>query len=80
MHTHPTQFHFIKSQRKHLRPPRFFVKCSLCGVEIQAVRNIDGSIHAFTTNYKRTNKKIYSFRLTQEGAKKVRAMQKSGDL
>lgn len=38
----------------------------------------DGTIHTFTTNCKRTDKRVYSFRLTENGAAKVRAMQKKG--
>ena len=78
MHTHSEKFHFIRSPREHLAPPRFFVTCSLCGVELQAVKRVDGTIHAFTTNRKRTDKRVYSFRLTENGAAKVRAMQKKG--
>lgn len=78
MHTHPKKFHFIRSSRIHKRPPRFFVTCSLCGAELQAVENIDGTIHAFTTNKKRTDKRVFSFRLNEKGARKVRAMQKKG--
>jgi hypothetical protein len=80
MHNHSDSFHYKKSNRVHHRPPRIFVVCSLCGKEFQAVENMDGSIHTFTTNVKRTNKKVYSFRLSPRGAAKVRKMQKNGEL
>lgn len=78
MHTHSEKFNFIRSARIHKRPPRLFVICSFCGAELQAVKSTDGSIHTFETNRKRSNKRVYSFRLTEKGAAKIRAMQKKG--
>lgn len=77
-HTHPEKFTFRESTRKHKRPPRFFVICSFCGAELQAVRNIDGTIRTFSTNSKRLSNpsRTISLRLSHEDFTDWRSLSK----
>jgi hypothetical protein len=79
MHTHKEPFTFSLSKRKHKRPPRMFVVCSLCGNEFQAVRNLDGTIHTFTTNRKTGSAmRVRSFRLTDKQNADIKRWKREG--
>ena len=77
-HTHIQKITYRTSKRKHARPPRFFVICNICGDEFQAVRNIDGSIHAFSTGARKLPKsqlanKVITLRATDSEYKKLKS-------
>lgn len=80
MHRHIQPFKWLPSTRVHKRPPRIFMKCSVCGKECQGVVNIDGSFHDFETNRKRSEKRSQSFWVTDIQAQKIRAMLNAGEL
>ena len=77
-HTHLEKFTFRPSARVHKRPPRIFVICSFCGAELQAVRNIDGTIRTFVTKTRRLDhpSKTITIRLPHGDHKAWRALSK----
>ena len=74
-HTHEQRITYKLSARKHGRPPRIFVICLICKKELQAVQNIDGSIHVFSTGRKtlprdRLSHKVITLKATDQEYKK----------
>ncbi len=74
---------YIKTDRKHKTPGRFFAQCSKCGDECQAAIKDDGNTVYFKTGAKIPDgqkRRVRTFRLSDEEAEAVRELKKQGRL
>jgi len=74
---------YVKIDRTHKTPGRFFAKCSECGDECQVATKKDGTVSYFKTGTGSKGgqkRRVHSFRLSDEEAQAVRELKKQGRL